>query len=101
MLFPATATNYRKDMKWAWEVTKGNGWRLLILLGVIPMLFGVMVGLFSGISTYLDAVLNFIGSIFTVFEIAILSHVYKFLSGMGVDGEGEQGQSKFTLNPAN
>jgi hypothetical protein len=81
VLFPATAINYRKNMNWAWDTTRGNGWRLFVLLGVIPMAIGIMTGKFLGISTALDAAIHFIGSILTVFEIAILSHVYKYLAG--------------------
>jgi hypothetical protein len=84
LLFPATATDHKKDMKWAWDATKGNGWRLLLLLGVIPVVIGFMTGIFSGVSASFDAALIIAGYIFAVFEIGILSHVYKFLTDEAV-----------------
>lgn len=84
ILFPATAADHRNDMKWAWDTTKGNGWRLLILLGVVPMFIGFMTNLFAGISISIDTAINFISSILAIFEIAILSHIYKLLSGEAV-----------------
>ncbi len=85
ILFPATAVDHRKDMEWAWETTKGNGWRLLILLGMIPIFIKLFLGIFAGISLSMDIALNFIGSILAAFEIALLSHAYKFLSDQGVE----------------
>ena len=88
ILFPATAVDQRKDMKWAWDTTKGNGWRLLILIGVLPVIIDIVPDLFSGGSVPIDTALNFLKSMVAAFEIALLSHAYKYLSTDGIKEEG-------------
>lgn len=81
-LFPATAIDQRRDMQWAWELTEGNGWRLTVLIAVIPGLIAVLESRLS--SDYLP--LNLIGTFgtyaLTTIEIAMLSVSFRRLKEM-------------------
>lgn len=47
LLFPATAVERDPppDLRWSWQLTRGNGWRLLIVVGALPVLFALLVNL--------------------------------------------------------
>ena len=38
LVFPATAVDRETGFKWAWRLSAGNGWRLFVLVGVLPWL---------------------------------------------------------------
>jgi hypothetical protein len=80
VLFPATAINQRNSIQWAWSITKGNGWKLFVLLGLLPLLSRIILRMIPETSIHADAVLYFISLIFAVIELALISHTYKFLA---------------------
>ncbi|MGH8669065.1 MAG: hypothetical protein ACREUN_09835 [Burkholderiales bacterium] len=45
ILFPATAVDRDPpaDLRWAWRLTSGNGWRLLVIVGLLPWLLSWLV----------------------------------------------------------
>lgn len=82
ILLPATAIDERHDTDWAWELTKGNGWRLVVVVGVLPALLGQFSQLpFWGNSAILDFAGYLVGCVLTVIEIAALSLSFRFLAG--------------------
>jgi hypothetical protein len=36
MVFPAAAIDHRPSVKWSWDLTRGNGWKLAVIVGVLP-----------------------------------------------------------------
>ena len=36
MVLPATAIDEKVDLRWSWERTRGNGWRLVVIIGLLP-----------------------------------------------------------------
>lgn len=45
LVFPATALDRRPDLKWAWQRTRANGWRLVVIVTVLPYLISWLLGL--------------------------------------------------------
>jgi hypothetical protein len=81
-IFPATAIDRRVDLKWAWRLTRGNGWRLFVVVAVLPWLLSHFVGLlYRGNATAVEtAMLTFVGSALFAVEIAALSLSYRELT---------------------
>jgi len=81
-LFPATAIDREVNLKWAWRLTQGNGWRLFVVVAVLPWLISELVGLlYRGNATALEtAILTFLGSALFAVEIAALSLSYRELT---------------------
>lgn len=81
LLLPATATDNRYNFSWSWYLSKGNGIRLTVLVGLLPFATEL---LFELMPTY-DSLLY---SLFTeaawlviaVIEIGVLSLSYQYLS---------------------
>lgn len=38
LIFPAAAIDSNVSLKWSWEKTRGNGWRLFVVVGLFPWL---------------------------------------------------------------
>ncbi len=81
-VFPAVAIDRRVDLKWAWKLTQGNGWRLFLVVAVLPWLISAATGLlYRGNATALETViLTFLGSALFAVEIAALSLSYRELT---------------------
>ena len=45
VVFPAMALDERPSLRWAWERTQGNGWRLLVVVAGLPLAFKFLVDL--------------------------------------------------------
>jgi hypothetical protein len=101
LLLPAVAVDLRPSIKSAWSQSTGNGWRVAVLVGGIPIMFIVLQVLFefaiqwlTGVSSKEEAI-QWLGaySIVTsglyallrynlaIVEVAILSLTFKELSG--------------------
>ena len=50
-MLPATAIDYDPDIYWAWDVSSGNGWRLVLIICALPFLTGALVSLLNDLST--------------------------------------------------
>ena len=80
ILFPATAIEKKVGWDWALDTSKNNGWRLVVVIGLIPFLLNLILSHSLGTFFILDVFLELLGIIVTIFEIAVLSMAFKFLS---------------------
>jgi hypothetical protein len=82
MIFPATAIDQKRDFKWAWTITRSNGWRLVIVVGLLPYLLSALVGLlWRDEATIVEALaLTLISTGLFAVEIAALSLSYRELT---------------------
>ena len=82
MIFPATAIDERPDIKWSWDISQGNGWRLVIIVGILPLATGLILYLLERTDSTLieDLVLSLIYFIVLIIEIAAVSLSYQELS---------------------
>ncbi len=102
LLFPATAVDEDRNIEWAWTVSKKNGWRLFIVVGILPFLPSLIMGIlpflqpepgdiifnpnFSIIKLTLVTAFNFV---FLAVTIVALSLSYKFLTENRVEEKQE------------
>jgi hypothetical protein len=83
-MFPATAVEHPPlpRIRWAWQLTRGNGWRLFVVVAVLPWLFALLLGAVyrEGATTveWLLVCLLFLALL--VVEIAAVSLSYKELT---------------------
>lgn len=81
VLLPSTAIGERHDMKWAWDVTADNGWRLVVVVGLFPALLTIISDVFISTRHVLISVIaTFISYFFVMIEITALSLSFQFLS---------------------
>lgn len=84
VMFPATAVEQHPapDVSWAWQLTRGNGWRLMIVVGALPWLFSLLIGaVYRSEATVLEWVLvGLLGLALLAVEIAAVSISYRELS---------------------
>jgi hypothetical protein len=82
MLFPATAVDRRPTLRWAWERSMRNGWRLVVIVGVLPWALSQALALaWRGEATGLEWFLFLVGgSAVFLFEIAAISLSYRELT---------------------
>lgn len=85
LVFPATAVDRIVDLKWSWRVTRRNGWRLFIVVAVLPWILSHSVDLLGRQgATALEAVLlTVVGVILFAVEVAALSLSYRELAANG------------------
>jgi hypothetical protein len=81
LVFPATAVDRRVNLKWAWRLSKNNGWRLAIIVAVLPWVLSNLVWLLyrEDETVFEDVLITFLGSAIIVFEVAALSLSYREL----------------------
>ena len=81
ILLPATAIDERHDMKWAWDLTSNNGWRLAVVVILLPGLLAAAVDFFE-IRRYLiiEFILHLLSYALMAIEIAVLSVSFRFLA---------------------
>jgi hypothetical protein len=77
-IFPAIAVDHPADPITAWQTSRGNGWKLVIVVGALPWaLQWIAYALYrDGASEVEFAVLLVLVAIFTIIEIAALSLSY-------------------------
>jgi hypothetical protein len=44
LVLPATAIDRKMNLKEAWRLSEGNGWRLVVIVGVLPWMFSYLLG---------------------------------------------------------
>lgn len=80
-IFPATALDTGKRLAWAWSITRENGFRLAIIVGLLPWLSGYLnftvLGKQPGLAELL--VSNIFNYILITVEITALSLAYREL----------------------
>jgi hypothetical protein len=80
VLLPATAVDERRDVKWAWDTTAGNGKRLVLLVTLLPWAFGTVFGLIeTKLHPFAEFVVHVLYYVVIAFEIAVLSVSYRFI----------------------
>lgn len=81
LIIPATALDQKSDMRWAWQLSHGNGWRLAVVICGLPWLINVLQGLmYPDEPTIVQVILSLVAFyILLVIEIALLSLSYKEL----------------------
>jgi len=90
LVLPAAAIGKREvSLKWSWQLSAGNGWRLTVLVGILPMLFSAIQSLFpnydSFVYTYLTTLIWLvIGSV----QVGLLSLSFAYLEAHQ-DTQGE------------
>ena len=85
LVFPATAIDRRVGLKWSWHLSKGNGLRLMIIVGALPWALKTAAWIFlRDNASYFELVaFAFASYILVTFEIAGLSLAFKELSKFG------------------
>ncbi len=80
-MFPAVAVSKQVSLKWAWNLSKGNGWRLAILVGVLPWLISHALDLlYRDNGTVIETMLlAFLGFPFIAVETSAISLAYREL----------------------
>lgn len=80
LVLPATAVDERPSMGWAWSISEGNGLRLMFLLGLLPVLSGIVFELLPTYDSFVYKGFVLVASFYLVAaEIAILSLSYREL----------------------
>jgi hypothetical protein len=82
MIFPAAAIGKKPGIKWAWNISEGNGWRLLLIVGVIPsILIIIQIYLEKADTTVIEDIVNsMLAFVVSIIEISVISLSYKELS---------------------
>jgi hypothetical protein len=90
LVFPATAVDRQVNLKWAWRLSKNNGWRLAIIVAVLPWVLSNLVWLLyrENETVFEDVLITFLGSAIVVFEVAALSLSYRELTKEEAAGLG-------------
>lgn len=80
-MLPATAIDYDPDIYWAWDISSGNGWRLVIIICALPFLTGTLVSLLNEFGSNIMYIIlkDILSYIFVIFEIFALSLSFKYL----------------------
>lgn len=82
MVLPASATdNHGKTLTWSWEMTKENGWRITVLLGLFPFLMEILFSLLPNYDSIFYTIFLMVswGGVFCI-ELALLSLCYAFFN---------------------
>lgn len=82
LILPATAVDRNVSIEWAWKFSRGNGWRLTLVIGCLPLGFDFLTDfLWEETSTWLEELAGFILlGILLIFEIVALSLSYQHLA---------------------
>jgi len=81
VLLPAIAIDQKRNLAWAWALTEGNGWRLVWLLWVLPILVSALLPDAERTSFIESAALGLFFGVFTAIQIALLSVAFKGMGG--------------------
>jgi hypothetical protein len=81
-LFPATALDRPTNLRQAWEQTRGNGWRLTVVVGLLPWLLASLTSLlWRENGTVVEAILlTSIGCVLMAVEVVAISLSYRDLA---------------------
>lgn len=82
VLYPAIALDQGINARWAWQATARNGWRLTLIVGVLPWVLYYLVHLFlRDNATFVEyGVVKIIGFFLLAVEVVALSFAYKHLA---------------------
>lgn len=82
LILPDSALDVGRKTSWAWSASKGNSFRLFLLVGLIPLLNGFLWGLIQealGSSLIIGVLQNVVWVVVWVIEICLLSLSYEWI----------------------
>ena len=82
VILPAIAIDQKRSIKWAWALTKGNGWRLAMVLWLPPALMSALPLDMWLNNTASSLVFNLVFGLVTAIEVAFFSVAFKALGGL-------------------
>ncbi len=88
MVFPATAIDERPSIRWSWELTNNNGWRLFLIAAVLPAVTAFFQAMLEREnSTMMENIgLTALTFVMIVVEVSALSLAYKaFRENQGIN----------------
>ena len=88
LVFPATAIDMKYGLSWSWAQTRGNGWRIVVIVGLYPWLISTMIWLVSREDPMLieQAFIAFLYYVGLALEVFALSLTYR--AWVAVDEQG-------------
>lgn len=67
LVFPATAIDQRTSLQWSWNKTRGNGWRIFLVVGLFPWIMGLLIwGISREEASFVEMALLYIMTIFSL-----------------------------------
>ena len=79
LVLPSVAINDKIDFSESWRISKGNGWKVFILLTIIPIVFNAITDILYFDHIALRPIYALLGIIFLIIEVIIFSNTYKKL----------------------
>ncbi|UCE90305.1 MAG: hypothetical protein JSW10_05675 [Pseudomonadota bacterium] len=82
LALPAVAIDKRPDLAWAWNASTGNGWRLVVVVALLPVLVSLLqTGITRDEATWAEILfIDILGVLLSVVEIAALSVAYRIVA---------------------
>jgi hypothetical protein len=82
MVLPAAAIDRRPSVKWSWNLTRGNGWKLAVIVGVLPWVIKEALALlFREEATFIETLLLATAAVALIaVEVAAVSLSYRELA---------------------
>ncbi len=67
------------NIKWSWDISRNNGWRLAVIVCALPSVAGYMQNIFAceDDGVFMSTLLMLVAFILLIIEIAALSLTYK------------------------
>ena len=87
LVFPATAVDTNIGLKWSWQCTRHNGWRMVVIIGLYPGLISALLWLVSREATTAieQAIIGLFYYLGAAVEIFALSLTYKEIAGLYIE----------------
>ena len=81
LIFPATSVDEEVNIKWAWDISRNNGWRLAVIVCALPAAAGYIQNILTGEDDGVlkSTLLMLVAFVVLIIEIAALSLTYKEL----------------------
>lgn len=85
LVFPATALDLQSSLGWSWNISRGNGIRIAIIVGLIPWMSAVLEYLLTKLIPGMIAAIvsNVLNYVLIAIEITALSLAYRELVQLG------------------
>lgn len=82
LALPATALDQRVGLRWSWVWTRGNGWRIFVVVGLFPWLMDMVLDLVSreGATVVEQVALFILAYVGIAIEVVALSLTYRELA---------------------
>ena len=81
VLLPAIAIDQKRNLAWAWSLTEGNGWRLVLILWVLPTLVSSLLPDVEMSGLIDSTAWSLFFGVSTAIQIALLSVAFKGVGG--------------------